>query len=367
MGVLEKIADIEKEMARTQKNKATEHHLGTLKAKLAKYRAQLLEPDKKGAKGEGFDVLKSGDARVALIGFPSVGKSTLLSRVTKTASSVGAYEFTTLTAIPGVLEYEGARIQLLDLPGIVEGAAMGRGRGRQVISVAKTADVIIIMMDATKSSEQRRLLETELEAVGIRLNCAKPDVVFRPKSAGGVTLNNTVKLTKIDEKTIRAILQAYRIHNCDVMIREDITTDQFIDVLLGNRKYLPCLYVFNKVDAVSLEETARIASEGDGMNVVISCELGLGLDNLLERIWEELSLVKVYTKKRGDLPDLSDPICLRQGATIETVCHGIHRSLATHFKYALVWGKSSKFSPQPQKVGLTHLVADEDVVSIFTK
>ncbi len=71
-----------------------------------------------------------------------------------------------------------------------------------------------------------------------------------------------------------------------------ITTDQFIDVLLGNRKYLPCLYVFNKVDAVSLEETARIASEGDGMNVVISCELGLGLDNLLERIWEELSLVK---------------------------------------------------------------------------
>ncbi len=41
-------------------SKATEHHLGTLKAKLAKYRAQLLEPDKKGAKGEGFDVLKSG-------------------------------------------------------------------------------------------------------------------------------------------------------------------------------------------------------------------------------------------------------------------------------------------------------------------
>jgi ribosome-interacting GTPase 1 len=49
--------------------------LGLLKAKLAKYRSQLLEPSKKaGEKGEGFDVLKSGDARVALIGFPSVGK-----------------------------------------------------------------------------------------------------------------------------------------------------------------------------------------------------------------------------------------------------------------------------------------------------
>jgi ribosome-interacting GTPase 1 len=71
-----------------------------------------------------------------------------------------------------------------------------------------------------------------------------------------------------------------------------ITTDEFIDVLLGTRKYIPCLYVFNKVDAVSLEETERIALEGDGMNVVISCELGLGLDTLLERIWEELRLVK---------------------------------------------------------------------------
>uniref|UniRef100_A0A8C5V1P9 Developmentally regulated GTP binding protein 2 n=1 Tax=Microcebus murinus TaxID=30608 RepID=A0A8C5V1P9_MICMU len=75
MGILEKISEIEKEIARTQKNKATEYHLGLLKAKLAKYRAQLLEPSKSASsKGEGFDVMKSGDARVALIGFPSVGK-----------------------------------------------------------------------------------------------------------------------------------------------------------------------------------------------------------------------------------------------------------------------------------------------------
>jgi small GTP-binding protein len=51
-------------------------------------------------------VLKSGDARVAMIGFPSVGKSTLLSSVTKTESVQAAYEFTTLTCIPGVIEYK---------------------------------------------------------------------------------------------------------------------------------------------------------------------------------------------------------------------------------------------------------------------
>lgn len=79
-------------------------------------------------------------------GFPSVGKSTLLSLITKTASETASYEFTTLTAIPGVIEYEGARIQLLDLPGIVEGASQGRGRGRQVVSVAKTADLVRLFL-----------------------------------------------------------------------------------------------------------------------------------------------------------------------------------------------------------------------------
>jgi len=69
--------------------------------------------------------MKSGDARVAMIGFPSVGKSTLLSKVTTTESQVAAYEFTTLTCIPGVIEHKGARIQLLDLPGIIEGASEG--------------------------------------------------------------------------------------------------------------------------------------------------------------------------------------------------------------------------------------------------
>ncbi|CAE6398229.1 unnamed protein product [Rhizoctonia solani] len=316
MGVLEKIKEIEEEMARTQKNKATEYHLGLLKAKLARYRAQLLEPTSKGGKpGEGFDVQKSGDARVALIGFPSVGKSTLLSLTTKTASEAASYEFTTLTAIPGVLEYEGVRIQLLDLPGIVEGASQGRGRGRQVVSVAKTADLILMMLDATKSTEQRRLLEYELDAVGIRLNKSKPDVVFKQKAAGGITINATVKLTKIDEKAIRTILAGYKIHNCDVMIREDITIDEFIDVLLGTRKYVPCLYVYNKIDAISLELLNELAHQDH--TLVISCEMNLNIDYLLERIWGELGLVKIYTKKRGEHPDLTDPICLRKGATIE--------------------------------------------------
>ena len=74
MGVMEKIKEIEAEMARTQKNKATNYHLGTLKAKLAKLRSELFleQSGGGGGGGEGFDVARNGDARIALIGFPSV-------------------------------------------------------------------------------------------------------------------------------------------------------------------------------------------------------------------------------------------------------------------------------------------------------
>ncbi len=115
------------------------HMIHTRVRKLARLRAQLLEPTPGAGSGggAGFDVSKSGDARIALVGFPSVGKSTFLSKITKTKSEVAAYSFTTLTAIPGVLEYGGAEIQVLDLPGIIEGASEGKGRGRQVISAAK--------------------------------------------------------------------------------------------------------------------------------------------------------------------------------------------------------------------------------------
>ncbi|VDK78252.1 unnamed protein product [Gongylonema pulchrum] len=122
MGIVEKIQEIEHEISRTQKNKATEYHLGLLKAKLAKYRQQLLEPTTKGSSN--LIIIINA---IFQVGFPSVGKSTLLSSLTTTESAAASYEFTTLTCIPGVLEHEGANIQLLDLPGIIEGAAQGKG------------------------------------------------------------------------------------------------------------------------------------------------------------------------------------------------------------------------------------------------
>jgi small GTP-binding protein len=346
MGILEKIAEIEREIQRTQKNKATEYHLGLLKAKLAKYRAQLLDPVKSGgaSKGEGFDVMKSGDARVALIGFPSVGKSTLLNKFTTTHSESAGYEFTTLTCIPGVIEYNGAKLQLLDLPGIIEGAAQGKGRGRQVIAVARTADLILMMLDAGKGEIQKKLLELELEAVGIRLNKRRPNIYFKVKKGGGMSINSTVTLTKMSEKLAQLILHEYKIFNVEVLFREDCTADEFIDVIIGSRVYLKCIYCYNKVDTISLEEVDRLARLPH--SVVISCELELNFDTLLSEIWEYLSLLRVYTKKRGEPPDFGDPLILRQGCNVEHVCHAVHRTIVDQFRCSSLGAEYKVQSPE---------------------
>src|SRR5262245_24355779 len=95
-------------MARTQKNKATSFHLGQLKAKLAKLKRELLTPTSGGGGGgPGFDVARTGVASIGFIGFPSVGKSTLMSKLTGQHSEAAAYEFTTLTSVPGQVVYNG--------------------------------------------------------------------------------------------------------------------------------------------------------------------------------------------------------------------------------------------------------------------
>ncbi|XP_074316579.1 developmentally-regulated G-protein 3 [Silene latifolia] len=364
--VMQKIKDIEDEMAKTQKNKATAHHLGLLKAKLAKLRRELLTPTTKGGAGagEGFDVTKSGDARVGLVGFPSVGKSTLLNKLTGTFSEVASYEFTTLTCIPGVIMYRGAKIQLLDLPGIIEGAKDGKGRGRQVISTARTCNCILIVLDAIKPITHKRLIEKELEGFGIRLNKEPPNLTFRRKEKGGINFTSTVPNTHLDLETVKAICSEYRIHNADITLRMDATADDLIDVIEGSRVYIPCIYVLNKIDQITLEELEIL--DRLPHYCPISAHLEWNLDGLLEKIWEYLNLTRIYTKPKGMNPDYNDPVILSSRTrTIEDFCCRIHKDFIKQFKYALVWGSSVKH--KPQKVGKEHELEDEDVVQIIKK
>jgi small GTP-binding protein len=357
-------------MSITQKNKATTTHLGSLKAKLCALRRELLNPDKPGAKKiPGFEVQRYGNSRVALIGFPSVGKSSLLTALTGVESEAADYEFTTLTCIPGVIHMNDAKIQLLDLPGIIMGAAQGKGRGRQVIATARSADMIIMVLDATKDDAQRNMLTKELEDVGIRLNKQRPKISVTRTKTGGLKFNATVPLTILSYEMCYSILQTYKLFNVDVVIHEDASIDDFIDILeesgTAPRVYMKCIYVYNKIDMLSIKMVDDLARQPH--TLVVSVRKKLNLDGLLSRMWQELALVRVYTKKKGMFPDFSDPLVMtpqrgNRFLTVENAVGMLHKSLLEEFKAALVWGTSVRSSPQI--CGRTHELQDEDVMQI---
>lgn len=356
---LEKIKEIEDEMARTQKNKATSFHIGTLKAKLAKLRREILNPIKGSAtSGEGFDVSKSGVARIGFVGFPSVGKSTLLSKLTGVYSEVAAYEFTTLTTIPGALKYNGASIQILDLPGIIEGAKDGKGRGRQVIAVAKTCSLIIICLDVTKPITHKKVIERELEASGIRLNRMPPKIKITKRDRGGITVSGG----NFDIELVKNIFHEFRISNADVHISGEVTVDDLIDAVEGNRKYIPAIYALNKIDSISIEELDIISRIPHA--VPISAHHEWNFDSLLKKSWEYLDLIRIYPKPKGKPIDYDEPVILKsKKRTVEDFCNAIHKEIIKKFKYAIVWGSSVKHTKM--KVGKDHILNDSDVVQII--
>ena len=131
--------------------------------------------------------------------------------MTGTYSEAADYEFTTLTCIPGVYKYKGAKTQLLDLQGIIEGAKDGKGRGKQVIGVARTCGLILIVLDASRPLTDKFKIEYELEGFGIRLNKKPPEIRLTKRDKGGVQITKMTPLTKIDDDTIKSVLKEYRI------------------------------------------------------------------------------------------------------------------------------------------------------------
>ncbi|AKB49682.1 GTP-binding protein RBG1/RBG2 [Methanosarcina barkeri str. Wiesmoor] len=358
--IQEQIQEIEDEIRKTQYNKATSHHIGRLKAKIARLRDEIEKKASARGGGEGYSVRKSGDGTVTLVGFPSVGKSTLLNKITGANSAVGAYEFTTLTVVPGVLEHKGATIQFLDVPGLVKGASSGRGRGREVISVIRNSDMVIFLLDVFQPKHYDVLMD-ELYQAGIRIDQEPPDVVIKKKERGGIEINSTVDLD-LDEETIKAVLDEYKIHNASVLIRDNITVDQLIDVVLDNRSYVRSLIAVNKVDLAYpqlIEECRKLYPNA----IFISAHEGINIETLKDSIYDRLGFIRVYLKPQGQSADMEEPLIVMSGTNIGQICDRLHRDFRRKFRYAQVWGDSAKHPGQ--RVGIDHRMQDEDILTII--
>jgi uncharacterized protein len=350
----EKIKALEDEISNTKKNKATELHIGILKAKISelKERDETLKRGK--GKGLGFGVKKTGHATVVFVGMPSVGKSTLINALTNATSKVAAYEFTTLEVIPGMMNYGGVSIQLLDVPGLIVGAAGGKGRGREVLSMVRNAEVALIVLDVTRIPVGEQI-KRELEGVGVRLDKHPPDVMIKRRERGGLKLTSTVNLTKLSLEEAKHVLLANGVLSADVILRQDVSAEELVDVIKGNRVYVPSVVVVNKIDL------APNTPLPPGY-IPISASNKDGLDTLREEIFKKLSFIRIYLKPHGVKSDHTAPMIMHSNATVRELCLRLHKDILQKFRYAIVWGQSAKH--EGQRCGLSHVLKDKDIVSI---
>jgi small GTP-binding protein len=342
-----KIKRVEKEIRDTPYDKSSEHHHGVLKAKLARLEEELGGPAQRGSGGQGGYAIKhSGDASVVLVGLPNVGKSTLLNRVTNAESKVGNYDFTTLGVVPGMMEYKGVKIQLLDLPGIVEKASDNKGFGRKVISVIRAADMVVLMTDVQRVEWLERI-EKELYLAGIRLGQAAPKIQVNRMAKGGIQVVDP--FGGLDKKMVEEIAEEMGIDNAVIIFEEKIeTVDKLIDGLSKTRKYMPVIRVINKVD----ETRPRTPSLDRVGAILISAEGNVGIEEFKEGVWRELGLVRVYLKKeRSGEADYDEPLIMKQGQTLNEVLQRISNEMREDVNRALIWGKNARFPGQEVSFG----------------
>jgi len=357
----DRIKELEAEMAKMQYNKRTQHHFGLIKAKIA----QLREKQEKrssgtGVSGGGYEVKRTGDATVLLLGYPSAGKSTLLNVLTNQESEVGAYAFTTLNVVPGMMKYKHAKIQVLDVPGIVAGAASGRGRGKEVLASMRSADMALIVVDATWPEELGSILKEAFDAK-FRLNKKAPDVRIRRTHKDGIRIGRTVATPDLNNETVVDILKEFRINNADVTIRSVIDADDFIDCVEANRKYLLALIVLNKIDLLTEAQLRAVRAQVNA-DLCISAKEKIGIEEVKEAIFQKLDLIRVYLKEPTKPADMDVPLIIFRNATIRDLARKLHKDFEKKFKFARVWGPSAKFPGQ--RLMLQHTLQDTDVVEM---
>ena len=290
-------------------------------------------PTKKGSAPSMY-VKKDGIGQIVIVGMPNTGKSWLLNKlVGKKLTEEADYEFTTYEPVPGMAPYEGGSLQMVELPAIVQGSSEGRSQGKEIISLARNADGIIIL--GTK--EQRDIVANELKESKIFLNRLRPPIEVKVSSFKGIQISGKEYLGFSEEKLIEYLKNTGFASSSVIITGKIDSIDNVIEALDMSIVYKKALFL-------------------DVRNVTDSL-----LPELKDYIFSTLDKVLVYTKKPGKDVELVDPMALPKGATLGDLAEHLHKDFAKKLKFAKVWG-STKFPGQ--RVGPEFELKNKDVVEI---
>lgn len=288
------------------KHKGTDHLRADLRRRLSKMKERGQQAKKTGKTTSAFIIDKEGGGQIAVIGHANVGKSALLAELTNADPEVSEHPYTTWQAMPGMMPIEDIQVQLIDTPPM----------DREFIEpefyvLLRRADMILIMVD----------LESD------------------PVSQ----LEDTVA------KLIENHIIPQHLEN------------QYPEI--GN-KYVPVMVLCNKYDDRDADENYHIfceLMETEWPCLPISVRTKRNIDEMKQRIFSTLGIMRIYSKPAGEEPDLSAPFIIEKGATVEEFALRLHRDFYDNLKSARVWG-SSDFDGQ--LVSREYVLHDQDIVEL---
>mgnify|MGYP000947171359 FL=1 len=305
----EKIEALQEMLAVIPKHKGTEKLQADIKRRLAKLRDEG-EKKAKSSRFNPFFVEKQGAGQAVLVGYPNVGKSTLLAALTKAKPKIADFPFTTSVPLAGMMPYKDILIQLVDTPPLnAEGAPPG------LLNVLRGGDLLLVVVDAGSDMCLEQIEGT---------------------------------LSFLSEKRI--------IRTAGEKASEDETG-------LSGRRYIPYLVIINKMDLPGSKDNVDILKEllPEVPFICISAAEKEELNSLKKQIFQSLNIIRVYTKAPGKQPDMDTPFVLKKGDTVLDLAYNIHRDFPKLLKNARVWG-SAKF--EGQSVPRDYTLEDGDIVEL---
>jgi ribosome-interacting GTPase 1 len=305
----ERLECLHKMWALVPKHKASEKLQAELKTKISETKAEL-EHERRHPKkgGVSHKIPRQGAGQVILLGGPNAGKSRILSRLTRATPEVAPYPFTTREPAAGMMDWEDARVQLIDTPPITADYLEG-----YVSSMVRASDGCVLVVDLGDDDGP-----FAAEAVVERLAQVKTVLVGSPPADP-----------------------------------EDPTIE-----------YVKTLLAANKVAAPGAQDRLDVVREMFGSRFGVfplDAESGAGLEELRTAIYRSLNVIRVYSKKPGKPADMQSPFTCPAGSTVAQMAELVHRDFAEKLKSARIWG-TGVFDGQA--VTRDHVLHDKDVVEL---
>jgi len=304
----EKVACMEELISTVPKHKGTERLRVDLRRRLTKLKETASHARKSVTRQESaFHIDREGAGRAVIVGPPNVGKSALVAALTRAAPEVSESPYTTWTPTPGMMPVGDIQIQLIDTPPLSKEHVEP-----EFPNLIRSADLILLVVDLQTNPIQQ--------------------------------LEDTIE-----------ILREHRI--APGHLQDRCTEQQRV-------AFMPMLVVVNKDDDESLDEDFAVFGElleEEWPLLPVSATEGRSLERLTQKVFEELEIIRIYSKPPGKPPDLTRPFVLKKGGTVEEFAGKVHKDFLEKLKSARLWG-SGAFDGQA--VGRDHVLQDGDVVEL---